>query len=224
MDTLDFEVIPLGQTILKYKAPPKVWEAFNTIYEERGDSLPNAGVQLAGKLKEQRSLYFIGDKVGKISRHNSGVSPAILNWFREKFDHYIKFNGIQNTNYRINAIWLNQYAPYEYNPVHIHQGDLETGFTGVLMLKVPKSDLEGMLQIMGNGTGHFSKTDYVPKNLQAGDFFIFPYDVRHVVYPLNPSDNETRRTVAINCDCSYDAIKTHAANRFSLRPSERGQK
>jgi len=216
MATSNFDVIAFGQTICRYKAPPEVWKTFNTIYEERGASLPNASKQLAGRLKEQRSLFFVGEKGGAVSKHNAGLSPFILNWFKERFAHYISFNGIKDPNYRINAIWLNQYAPYEYNPVHIHEGDLNTGFTGVLMLKVPKSDLEGMLQIMGNGTGHFAKTDYVPKNLEPGDFFIFPYDVRHTVYPLDPTGNETRRTVAVNCDCSYNAIKTHAAESFSM--------
>ena len=70
MDTSDFEVIPLGQTILKYKAPPKVWEAFNTIYEERGDSLPNAGVQLAGKLKDviKDTAFKAGKATASIQR------------------------------------------------------------------------------------------------------------------------------------------------------------
>ena len=204
MDTSDFKMIILGQTICRYKAPPEVWQVFNTIYEERGSSLPNAGSELAGRLKEQRSFYFMGDKGRTISKHNVGLNPTVLHWFNDKFIHYINVNGLEKTKHRINAIWLNQYQPHEYNPVHIHQGDLDTGFTGVLMLKIPQNDIDGMLHIIGNSTGSFVRTDYVPTNLEAGDFFIFPYDMRHVVYPFSGKNNETRRTVAVNCDCHVD--------------------
>jgi len=212
MDTLHFKIITLGQIICRYKAPPEVWQPFNTIYEERGSSLPDAGGLLAGRLKEQRSFYYAGDKPGPIAKHNAGVSNEALNWFKDKFSHYVEVNKIKDAKHRIDAIWLNQYQPHEYNPVHVHRGDLNTGFTGVLMLKIPTSDVEGhgMLQIIGNGTGYFAKTDYIPKNLEPGDFFIFPYDMRHMVYPLSEKGDETRRTVAVNCDCYCDPVLTAA--------------
>ena len=209
----NFRVIALGQLICRYKAPPEVWQPFNTIYEEQGKTLPDAGGELAGRLKEQRSFYYIGDKKSTVAKHNAGLSSTTLKWFSDRFEHYIKVNGFENTRHRINAIWLNQYQPYEYNPVHIHQGDLDTGFTGVLMLKIPKSDVDGMLHIIGNSTGYFIKSEYIPSQLEPGDFFIFPYDMRHVVYPFRPHGNETRRTVAINCDCTYDPLQTHGLER-----------
>ena len=210
MDTSDFKAISLGNTVCRYKAPPEVWKVFNTIYDERGPSLHDAG-QNVKRLKDQRSFYYIGDKPGKIPKHNAGLDMPTLKWFDDQFIHYIKFNNIKGSNHRINAIWLNQYKSYDYNPIHVHHGDLDTGFVGVLMLKVPNTDLNGMLQIIGNSTGSFAKTDYIPKNLQPGDFFIFPYDMRHLVYPLVSKANEVRRTVGVNCDCAYDAVRTRAA-------------
>jgi len=41
--------------------------------------------------------------------------------------------------------------------------------------------------------------------VEVGDFFIFPYDMRHCVYPFNGP--ETRRTLAANCDVQYNPIK-----------------
>jgi len=38
------------------------------------------------------------------------------------------------------------------------------------------------------------------------DFYIFPYDMRHCVYPFNGT-TETRRTLAANCDVQFDPIK-----------------
>ena len=40
------------------------------------------------------------------------------------------------------------------------------------------------LQIIGSANGQFSKTDYSP-NMKIGDFYVFPYDMRHCVYPFN---------------------------------------
>jgi len=35
--------------------------------------------------------------------------------------------------------------------------------------------------------------------LAVGDMYVFPYDLRHTVYPFN-STNEKRRTLAANAD------------------------
>ena len=37
------------------------------------------------------------------------------------------------------------------------------------------------------------------------DFYIFPYDMRHCVYPFNGQG--LRRTLAANCDVKYDELK-----------------
>ena len=43
------------------------------------------------------------------------------------------------------------------------------------------------------------------------DFYIFPYDMRHCVYPFNGT-NETRRTLAANCDVQFDPIRNRGAS------------
>jgi len=63
----------------------------------------------------------------------------------------------------------------------------------------------GKLQILGAANGQFAKIDYQPR-MQVGDFYIFPYDMRHGVYPFNGT-TETRRTLAANCDVQFDPIK-----------------
>jgi hypothetical protein len=62
----------------------------------------------------------------------------------------------------------------------------------------------GKLQILGCSSGQFANVDYQP-NVEIGDFYIFPYDVRHTVYPFNGPG--TRRTLAANCDVDYNPIK-----------------
>ena len=67
----------------------------------------------------------------------------------------------------------------------------------------------GRLQILGASNGQFAKIDYQPP-MDLRDFYIFPYDMRHTVYPFNGTD-EVRRTLAANCDVQFDPIKNRGA-------------
>jgi hypothetical protein len=95
----------------------------------------------------------------------------------------------------INSIWVNEMKAGEYNPIHIHQGKLFTGLSSVMIMKLPSDygveysapgkPMNGRLQISGaSANGQFAKTDYSP-NVKIGDFYVFPYDMRHCVYPFN---------------------------------------
>ena len=134
------------------------------------------------------------------------------------FDHYLKWNKIGENKRSINSIWFNEMKAQEYNPVHIHQGKLYTGLSSVMCLKLPKDTgveyaapdkpMNGRLQILGASAGQFSKTDYSP-NMKIGDFYVFPYDVRHCVYPFN-STKEKRRTLVCNCDVEYNPVASRS--------------
>ena len=100
----------------------------------------------------------------------------------------------------------------EYNPVHTHSSKFsQIGLSSVMMLKLPSNygkeysrpdnPLNGRLQFISNGGGQFAFTDLRPE-VSVGDFFIFPYDMRHCVYPFNTTD-EHRRTLAANVDVFY---------------------
>ena len=120
---------------------------------------------------------------------------------------------------RLNSIWVNQMFEHEYNPVHVHQGTLFTGLSSVMILKLPASygveyssadqPQNGRLQILGSANGHFAHVDYQP-DIKERDFFIFPYDMRHTVYPFNGPGY--RRTLAANIDVEYDPIKNRGAS------------
>ena len=69
--------------------------------------------------------------------------------------------------------------------------------------------MNGNLQIVGAANGHFVKSDYSPI-ISERDFYIFPYDMRHCVYPhTNP--NAIRRTLAANMDVNYNPVSTRTA-------------
>jgi len=215
---MQFDFVFLGQSVLKYQVPLEVFVGLNDLYEAKKKHLPNANKQLAGKIPDEVSLFYAGPTNKKMHTH-SYVSEDILKWFYSIFDHYLKWNKIREYTMDINSIWVNEMKAGDYNPVHIHQGKIFTGLSSVMFLKLPKDmgpelarpdqPQNGQLQILGNVSGQFVTSDYAPK-MKIGDFYIFPYDVRHVVYPMT-NKKAKRRTLVCNCDVTYSPITSRTA-------------
>ena len=210
----DFEAVFLGQSILKYRVPLCYLKTLNHIYETKVNELIPANNSLVGKIKKEYSLYYNSGQEKKMKNHNY-LPFEITRWYTEHFKHYLDFNKIEDYSMKFLSAWVNEMEQYEYNPIHTHQGDIFTGLSSVLILKLPKdygkeisaSDFpqNGKLQMLGSTSGQFANIDYQPE-LKEGDFFIFPYDMRHGVYPF--FGPETRRTIAANCDVAYNVIKS----------------
>ena len=152
--------------------------------------------------------------------HHHNVLPRdVLQWLRSKFIHYLEFTQTSNYTLDINSVWVNTMKAHEYNPVHVHQGTRYTGLSSVMFLKLPKDmgpeyssthiPMNGRFQILGSVAGQFVKSDYSPQ-MSEGAFYIFPYDMRHCVYPMtNPQ--ATRRTLSCNVDVNYNPIASRVA-------------
>ena len=215
---MKFDFVYLGQTVLKYEVPLEVFVGLNDIYEKRKKELPKANKQLVGKIEDEVSLFFDGPPNDKINPHNF-LPKDILQWFDSVFNHYLMWNKIGPNNSHINSIWVNEMKANEYNPIHIHQGKLFTGLSSVMIMKLPTDTgleysapdkpMNGRLQIIGAANGQFSKTDYSP-NSKIGDFYVFPYDMRHCVYPYNGT-KEKRRTLVCNVDVEYNPVSSRSA-------------
>ena len=142
------------------------------------------------------------------------LTHDVLNWFQSMFVHYLNWNKVKDYRLHLNSIWINQMKQHEYNPVHVHKGSMYTGLSSVMILKLPESfgeeysagdaPMNGRLQILGSANGQFAHIDYSPE-VKERDFYIFPYDMRHCVYPFNAPGY--RRTLAANMDVEYDPIK-----------------
>ena len=216
---MNFESIFLGQSVIKYQVPLEVFVGLNELYETQKKHFPNAIKQLAGKIPDEVSLFYAGPTSKKMHQH-SYVSEDLLKWFYSIFDHYLKWNKTREFTMKINSIWVNEMRVGDYNPIHIHRGGLYTGLSSVMILQLPKDmgperthpeePMNGHLQIMGNVAGQFATTDYSPQ-MKIGDFYIFPYDMRHVVYPMT-NKKAKRRTLVCNCDVEYDPISSRTAN------------
>ena len=218
MNTSDFNFVFLGQAILKYQVPVEIYEIINTIYETKYPQLLSAEKQLVGKIEKEHSLFFNGEDGHRMTRHNH-LPNNVLGWFEQKFRHYLEWNKIKDYGLHFNSIWVNTMFEHEYNPVHVHQGSLFTGLSSVMVLKLPESfgveysapgqPQNGRLQILGSASGMFANIDYQP-DIKERDFFIFPYDMRHCVYPFNGPG--MRRTLAANMDVQYDPIRNRGVN------------
>ena len=215
MEQIKFDFVFLGQSVLKYEVPLVVFDDIVQTYQNRVSELPPANKQLVGKIKNEHSLFFDGAPNNLMKPHNF-LSLETLGWFKETFSHYLQWNKVKNYDMHLNSIWVNSMRDNEYNPVHIHMGTEQTGLSSVMILKSPKTTgveysaetkpMNGQLQIIGNSAGQFSKTDYSPP-MEVRDFYVFPYDMRHCVYPFN-SSNDTRVTLACNCDVLYNQIES----------------
>ena len=218
MDTSNFKVVFLGQSVLRYKVPLDVYNIINNIYEKKYPELFRANKQLVGKIEKEHSLFFNGEDNNKMTRHNH-LPQDVLQWFELKFRHYLDWNKIKGYKMHLNSVWVNTMFEHEYNPVHVHQGTLFTGLSSVMILKLPESfgveysspdqPQNGKLQILGSSSGMFSNIDYQPE-IKERDFYVFPYDMRHTVYPFNGTG--MRRTLAANMDVQYDPIRNRGIN------------
>ena len=215
---MKFNAVFLGQSILKYQVPFDIYVTINQIYESKFKQLKPANQQLVGKIQNEHSLFYNGDDQVKMQTHNL-LPLTILKWFEECYRHYLDFNKIKPYKIHLNSIWVNEMKEHEYNPVHVHQGNLSTGLSSVMILKLPESfgveyssseqPQNGKLQILGSTSGQFAKIDYQPE-AASRDFYIFSYDMRHCVYPFNGQG--LRRTLAANCDVDYNPIQNRGVS------------
>ena len=215
---MQFTAITLGQSIIKYEVPLEIFVGLHELYEHHHKNLPNANKQLAGKIPKEVSLFYAGPTNKKMHAH-CYISEDMMKWFASIFQHYLEWAKAREPKISINSIWVNEMKSGDYNPIHVHQGHLFTGLSSVMILKLPKDmgpertrpeqPLNGQLQILSNSAGQFITGDYSPK-MKIGDFYVFPYDMRHVVYPFD-NKKEQRRTLSCNCDVSYNPIieRTH---------------
>jgi len=211
---MKFECINLGQSIMKYQVPYDIFITINAIYESQFKNLPSANKTLVGKIQNEHSIYYNGADETKVKRHNF-LPYDIVKWFEDIYKHYLNYNKIRKYKTHLNSIWINEMKQHEYNPTHIHRGTLYTGLSSVMILKLPntygveysasETPQNGRLQILGAANGQFAKIDYQPP-MEIRDFYVFPYDMRHCVYPFNGTD-QTRRTLAANCDVDFNPVE-----------------
>ena len=189
-----FKTIHLGQKILHFNVPMEIIDEINLTYQNNIKDLKNHNQYLAGKIKDEHKIDNL-------------LSIEVNKYFESCFRVYlIECKEMHNIN--LVSAWVNEMKVNEYNPMHHHIGDTYVGLSSVLILKLPdtfgeeyarkENPANGLLEFNGNGGGMFSFIQ-VKMHTKVGDLLIFPYDLRHGVYPFN-STTECRRTLSYNCD------------------------
>ena len=217
---MNFDIAQLGQTILRYQMPIEILAQLTNIYRDKINEMPLANPQLIGKINNEKSFFYDGPDIFEKNIHpHNFLSKQIIAFYYQIFDHYLNWNKIKDYQCSLTSVWANKMKEHEYNPIHVHQGNLFTGLSSVLIVSLPKSygveyssadkPLNGQLMILGSSSGMFANVDYQPGDMKPGDLFIFPYDMRHCVYPFNGPGE--RLTIAANMDVLFDPIKNRGS-------------
>ena len=185
--------IHLGQKILHFEVSKELVEEINGVYEEKFSELESYNSNLAGKIKKEH-------------RVDGALPESIKRYFEDRFNDYLMEVKVMRFAHPASA-WINEMIEHEYNPMHHHIGKTEIGLTSVLCLKKPDDygielareddPANGRLELIGNGGGMFGYNQH-KVDLEVGDLYIFPYDIKHGVYPF--TGNGIRRTLSYNCD------------------------
>ena len=117
----DSKYVFLGQPILCCRAPKNIVDEINSTYEKFRvkKKAPHMKTRLIGKIQNEHSLFWNSKDETRYKRHNF-LSDNVLNFFKEKIIHYLKWNNIKQYQYKINSIWVNEMKAGEYNPIHVH--------------------------------------------------------------------------------------------------------
>jgi hypothetical protein len=187
------ETIHLGQKILHFDVPEGLIEEINVLYESCSSYLKSYNGNLAGKIIKEH-------------RVDEELPESIKRYFEDRFNDYLMEVKVMRFAHPSSA-WINEMVEHEYNPFHHHTGKTEIGLSSVLCLKKPSGygmeiareddPANGRLELVGNGGGMFGYNQH-KVDLQVGDLYVFPYDIKHGVYPF--TGNGVRRTLSYNCD------------------------
>lgn len=204
-DDVNFKIHSLGQFVLQFECPDDAFIAINDFYENNIEKFSDSSAYLVGKIKTEKRIFSVMSD----EPLSSEVPDVFMKWLQECFDVYLEVVGSEYPSQKIlNSIWINDALENEYNPVHYHRTHQSTvGLSSVLMLKKPESygeeiqnpqiPFNGRLEILSNSVNQFSCMSLRPE-INEKDFYIFPYDVRHCVYPFFGSG--IRRTLSANFD------------------------
>ena len=171
------------------------------------------------QIKTNKSISAVDDLVGKIKKEYQVKNLSDLDSEKEIKSIIQKcvdetpevgFSKKRIVEVKINSAWINDQKENEYQICHIHRGKSFLGYSSILFLKVPDfgkeythedNPMNGRTDLIGSSTGIFTTNSHTihPK---VGDFYVFPYDLRHVVYPFVGSG--TRRTMSINFDFIFE--------------------
>lgn len=195
----------MGQTAFMFKIPEDLINDINTKMDEeiKNNEVKDASTQLSAKIKKEYQIMHWLPEVDKDKIFFKCVKEVL-----NKAQMYASFTA---KSVVVDNAWINDQVEHEYQVIHRHSGQSIIGFASILFLKVPdfgpeanRSDLphNGRTMLIGNCQGQFCKKNVMIQP-EVGDFYIFPYDLEHMVYPF--VGDGLRRSLSINYDVFHQA-------------------
>jgi len=174
--------------------------------------LPEDLKQIKGLCNKLKKLDFRPHLAGHIKEEYEIKNTNKLQLIIDKYlkEHHNTFNHFYNQALeypgplKIKTAWVNYMKKGEVNPIHVHTGAI---FSSVMFLDIPKDMNKSLQEYKGTGfgPGHLnfcisSVSQWSMDNLffypEVGDFFIFPWNIKHFVTPFNCKGE--RVSLAIN--------------------------
>jgi len=203
-ESFEFKIMrPFGPSIAKTKIPKNLLDKMNnyideTIKVKKKINKFDHGPYLAGDVTQEFTLEknFV-EEIGWIKF----LSNAVYEWIK-------KDTAKEISEFRLISTWIVRQFKNEYNPIHTHSGHV----SGVGYLKVPNDinksnkkshvQTDGKLVLIDGYKSLFSNGTFIiePK---VGDFYMFPNNLMHAVYPFFGTDEE-RRSISFNADLDSD--------------------
>ena len=203
------DILTFGQQVFRFELPMEFCNALNERMDKelKDGTYTDASHQLSAKIKKE---YRIVNWLPDVDKENIFIK-CIQNVMK-KVTHY---NSFDVHSVVVDNAWINDQYEGEYQVVHKHSGKSLIGFASILYLKVPDFGEEynkpeqphnGRTMLLGNCQGQFSKKNMMIQPT-VGDFYIFPYDLEHLVYPFR--GDGMRRSLSLN----YDVFHKHMTQK-----------
>ena len=185
-----------GQIIKKYEVPLDMVNELNQEYDKNKKNLYSNSEHLAGRINTELSILDFLPKLKIFKKINFFIQDYMMT--------LNNFGIIEKPQIRthIQSCWVNDMKESEYNPVHVHNGPSNNGWSCVLFLKVPEfvNDVkhkhkfhDGQLCFLGFDRKLFWCDP------QVGDFYLFQANQPHTVYPFKTKiKGKVRRSMSFN--------------------------
>jgi|TARA_R100000081_G_C4757611_1_gene138005 uncharacterized protein (TIGR02466 family) len=207
-------LFPFGPMMMHSKLPMDLVRRLNkyankTIKDEKKSKELDHSDHLVGKLKQE----FLIDHT-ELTKHTDIFNQLIANFIQTELSrHFKQFSAGTGFSINYNSAWIVRQFAGEFNPAHIHT-ECDLSCVGYLKLP-PDIDKEweedykdhypckGHIEFLHGSSGKMHTHNFLVKP-SVGDFFIFPADLIHMVYPFD-SDGE-RRSFSMNISIQQHAL------------------
>jgi len=196
---------PFGPGLGRMRLSPAFVRAMNSVIDERLSPLVDYSHNLVGKVSQE--LMFNEDMRDMFLDEVGGFVTRYVQWSigRTSFGTATVDPKEYGPMYRDG--WIVRQYEGEYNPVHIHPG-CKLSCVGYLRLPPGMDEAykeeykdnqpsNGHIQFVHGSPSSWASATFLAKP-QVGDFYLFPSDLFHTVYPFYTKGE--RRSFSVNMD------------------------